>query len=399
MNTGRISQALQRYVDNGELAGCALLVRKDGELVYDGKFGCADLKTGAPVTDRTIFRMASMTKCITAAAVLKMIEDGRMGLDDPVSKYLPAFAGLQVADDPRYVFKGKSSMVLAMLRLPFFRMGRVKRRPARRQITIRDLLSHASGLEMGIVGLLGMMKHNLDDTLVSRVDAYSRFVLDFEPGTATGYSPCASFDILGYILELVSGKPVEEHLRETLFEPLGMADATFHPTPEQKARTARVYTKKGRRLADVTGTKKDLEGIVRVRPDSPYTACCGGLYCTAKDYERFGRMLCSEGVHEGRRFLKPKTVALMRTEAQSVHLEPEPGYTWGLGVKIRQDPVRGNSPCTAGTYGWSGALGTHFLVSPRDSLELVFAASRADLGGSGSYISAEVEKLVFGTFV
>ena len=127
--------------------------------------------------------------------------------------------------------------------------------------------------------------------------------------------------------------------------------------------------------------------IIRLEPDTDYVAGCGGLYCTIKDYEKLGRMLCNAG--DG--FLKPETIRLMATEAQEKHLEFAPGSVWGLGVLIRQT----DDFCTSGTYGWSGALGTHFFVSPKDNLEVVFATHRADLGGSGSYISRKVEELVF----
>lgn len=186
----------------------------------------------------------------------------------------------------------------------------------------------------------------------------------------------------------LTGKSPAEAYRELVFAPLDMKSATFRLSGEQRKYLARTYTRKNGKLTDITGTGKDLEGIIRIQKDSDYVAGSGGLYCTVKDYEKLGKMLCREG--DG--YLKPETVHLMHTEAQKKHMEPEPGQVWGLGVRIRrQDPF-----CTPGTYGWSGALGTHFLVSPTDRLEAVFATHRKDLGGSGSYISRKVEELVFG---
>lgn len=391
MNVCEIDQIMGNYIENGEMAGGALLVRKDDRIVYDGRWGYADLAKKVPVTDDTIFRMASMTKCVTAVAIMKLTEDGRLGLDDPVSKYIPVFAKMRVCADERYEFKPGMSMVSLLPKLLFFDMEKVKTVPADREITIRDLLSHSSGLQQGIAGMIAMLKHNKKDTLQQRIEAYSRYALDFQPGTSTSYSPCAAFDVLGYLLEVIVEKPAKDVYRELVFEPLGMESAVFRLKEEQQGMLARTYTRKRGKLVDITGTEKDLDGILRLEKETDYVAGCGGLYCTLKDYEKLVRMLCLGG----NGYLKPETVELMHTQAQERLLEPEQGYVWGLGMKIRQDPVRGGSDCTAGTYGWSGALGTHFFVSPKDGLNAVFATHRVDLGGSGSYISRKVEELVF----
>lgn len=394
MNEQEITQVMQEYVDNQEMPGGALIVRKNDAIVYDGKWGYANLDTRTPVQDDTIYRMASMTKCVIGVAVMQLVEQGLMHLDDPVSRFIPAFRNLRVANDPLYQKYSPPNILFSFL---FLRMDRLKTVAANREVTIRDLLSHASGLEQGVVGMVGMLKfRSRKDTLQQRVDRYTRFVLDFQPGTSTSYSPCASFDTLGYILELVSGVKVGEHLKKAVFEPLEMSDATFHPNAEQALRVAPIYKRRGKSLIDVTGTRSDVDFLICRGTEDDYVAGSGGLYCTVKDYEHLARMLCSEGVYNGRQFLKPETVRLMHTEAQQQHLEPEPGFTWGLSVKIRQDPERGRSPATAGTYGWSGAPGTHFFVSPADKLEAVFATSRSDLGGASSYISRKAEELVFG---
>lgn len=391
MDARDITQAMEGYIAGGEMAGGALIVRKNDEVVFDEAWGLADIEKRIPVTDDTIFRMASMTKCLTAVAVMKLIEEGKLALDDPISKYIEAFDGIRVCADPRYAYVPGMSMLSLLPKLLFFRMDKVRSVPADRDITIRDLLSHASGLQQGVAGMIAMLRHNKKDTLEERVQAYSQYVLDFQPGTQTGYSPCAAFDVLGYLLGVITGLPVQDAYRTLVFEPLKMDSATFRLSASQKPWLARTYTRKKDRLVDITGTGKDLSGILRIENDTDYVAGSGGLYCTVKDYERLARMLCNEGAG----YLKPETVRCMHTEAQKIHLEPEPGYTWGLGVKIRQDSVLGKSPCNAGTYGWSGALGTHFFVSPEDKLEAVFATHRADLGGSGSYISRRVEELTF----
>lgn len=388
----KITQQIQAYIDNNEIAGCSLIIRKDGQIVYDKCFGYANAKEQLATTDATIYRMASMTKCIIGTAYMKLLENGVINLDDPVSKYLPDFANLRVANDSRYTFPPKK---LTLLMIPFFKMEKVKSIPANREITLRDLLSHASGLEQGVAGMIGMMRlRSTEDTLKERVEKYSKFVLDFQPGTSTSYSPCAAFDILGYILEVISGKNTEDFLRDFLFNPLEMYDTTFLPTEEQLSRMARCYKPKDGSLVDVTWGKEDLIGLLKPGKNR-FVAGCGGLYSTVKDYEHLADMLCNNGTYKGLQFLKPETVSLMATEAQAQHLEPEPGFTWGLSVKIRQDTSRTGTNATEGTFGWSGALGTHFFVSPKDRLEAVFATNRADAGGSGFYISSKIEEMIF----
>ena len=380
-----IHQVMNSYIASNEMAGGSLIVRKNDEVVFDGKWGYADIKNQIPITDDTIYRMASLTKVVTAVAIMKLVEEGKLSLDDPISKHLPQFARMRVCADRRYSLERGISMAAFLPKLLFFRTDKVQTVPVEREITIRDLLSHASGLQQGLIGMIIMMRHNKKDSLTQRIEDYSHYVLDFQPGTDTGYSPCAAFDILGYLLQVITGKKVEDAYRDLVFEPLGMSSATFKLA--DKTNLARTYTRKKEKLVDITGTSQDIEGIMRTCPDSDYVAGSAGLYCTVKDYEKLGRMLCNEG--DG--FLKPETVQLMITEAQEKHLEPDPGQVWGLSVRIRQK----DDICTPGTYGWSGALGTHFFVSPKDKLEVVFATHRKDLGGSGSYISRKVEELVF----
>ncbi len=390
MDVHEIDRVMEAYLQNQEMAGGSLIVRKDDTVVFDKTWGYADVEHRLPVTENTIFRMASMTKVVTAVGILRLMEKGALELDAPLSKYLPEFSNMRVCADKRYEFHPGMRMASLLPKLLLFRMDKVKTVPADREITVRDLLSHASGLQQGMAGMMAMMKANKKDSLEDRIHAYSRYALDFQPGTATSYSPCAAFDILGYLMGVLTDKSPAEAYQELVFAPLEMESAVFKLPEDGKARLARTYTRKNGRLTDVTATSKDLEGILRIQKDSDYVAGCGGLYCTVHDYEKLGRMLCNRG----NGYLKPETVQLMHTEAQEKHLEPEPGQVWGLGVRIRQR----DEFCTPGTYGWSGALGTHFFVSPEDKLDAVFATHRTDLGGSGSYISRKVEELVFGVW-
>lgn len=389
-----IDEAIQAYVDNNEISGGAMIIRRKDEIIYQSKWGFSDINSKIPVDDGSIFRMMSMTKPVTAVGVLKLIEKGPISLDDPISKYLPEFKDMRVSCDKRYEYKPGMNMLSLLIKLPFFHMEGVKTEPANREITIRDLLSHSSGLEQGVVGFMAMAKDKQKvSSLEEQMHKFSRWVLGFQPGTDTGYSPRAGFDVLTRFIEVVSGQGAADYFSKEIFEPLGMKDTFFWPNEAQKCRIVKAYKKKGKSLVDVSGTRDDMQGILAC--DEGYIAGCGGLFSTLADYDRFVRMLSLGGTLDGVKILTPETIKLMHTEAPKQHLEPDPGQVWGLGVKIRQDPKKGNLPVTEGTYGWSGAFGTHFFISPKDELSCLWMTNRTDLGGSGSYISAKIEKLVF----
>mgnify|MGYP000932731099 CR=1 FL=1 len=387
MDIKQIDEIMEAYVNNQEMAGGALFVRQGENILYRQKWGEVEFDS--------IYRMMSLTKCITAVAVMICVERGLIGLDEPLSTYIPEFKEMKVMDDERYVFEPEKLKKLPLMLLTF-RMDKVKSKPAQREITIRDLLSHSSGLQQGLVGLLAMTKEIREyKTLREHVLHYTKHCLDFEPGTGTGYSPLAGFDILGYVVSVVSGRSLAEFIEEEICVPLHMKDTTFFLSEEQKPRLVDVYKRKNNQLIKVTGTKDDMAGFMHEK-EICFEHGCGGLFSTLDDYANFGEMLLGNGNFRGGQLLKPETVELMHTEAPMQHLEPEPGFVWGLGMKIRQDPKKANVSATEGTYGWSGAFGTHFLISPKDDLEVVFMMNRSDIGGSGSYISAKVEELVFG---
>ncbi len=384
---------MRDYLDNSEISGASLCVVKNGSVVYRKLWGYSSLEKEEKISDDSIYRMMSMTKPITAAAVMILIERGLVGLDDPLSKYIPAFSKMRTADDLRYVFSPQKMAEIGKLLLSFS-FKDVKSRPSKREITIRDLLSHSSGLQEGLCGLLGMLGEKGEyDTLSDYALHYSQYVLDFDPGEGTGYSPLAGFDILAYLVSLVSGVSFEEFIEREICSPLGMVDTTFFPSGEQKKRIVDVYKRVDGQLENVTGTPEDMCGFLHQK-EIHYEIGSGGLYSTLDDYSRFASMLLNGGELNGVRILSREGVRAMHTEAPLNHLEPEPGYVWGLGVKIRSDSVKGNSPLKSGSYGWSGAFGTHFFISPSDSLAAVFMTNRTDLGGSGSYISRRVEELV-----
>ena len=235
------------------------------------------------------------------------------------------------------------------------------------------------------------------ESLAALEKQYSTMPLDFQPGKGSGYSPLAGFDLLARVVEVVSGMPFDEYLQKNLFAPLDMHDTAFRLNSEQTARLVHVYKREKGALKDVTGTSEDMDSLLR--RGSHYTAGCGGLFSTLHDYDRFANMLLNGGRLDDVCILQPETVRLMEQEGSRSYPEPDPGCVWGLGMKIRKDPQKAKSACTEGTFGWSGAFGTHFFISPQDHLSAVWMMNRSDIDGASSYISKKIEELVFGCFV
>ena len=390
----RLTRQIEEWIGLHELSGASLIIRRNDQKIYHRNFGWSDISKKTPLTDGSIFRMMSMSKIITAAGVMKLIEQGRLGLDDAVSDYIPSFRHPRVVQDDRYVYSPDMSKLRIAALIAGFRLDHVKTVPAEREITIRDLLSHSSGLEQGVVGFIASMKnHHTNETLSQEVEKYAAYPLDFQPGTATSYSPLAGFDTLLRVCEIISGKRAADYLKEVIFDPLGMTDTGFFLNEEQRSRLVHVYKKDGGALKDTTDTEEDMDGMLHRGP--AMTSGAGGIYSSAVDYERFAHMLCNEGIVDGVRILNPDTIKMMHTEGAKKHMEPDPGTVWGLGVRIRQDPEKAGVNATAGTYGWSGAFGTHCFISPRDHLEAVWCTNRSDAGGSGFPISREIEKIIF----
>ena len=398
MDTQEIQRTIDAYIQNQELAGGALLVRRDEEVLYENTFGYSNIAARQTIARDSLYRLMSMTKPLTAVAVMQLAEQGKIELDAPLNHYLHGFTAMRVVDDKRYAYHEGMNALSLLPGLLTFRLKAPRTVPAERDITIRDLLCHASGLEQGIYGLISMkLDKSKRESLAALEQKYSTMPLDFQPGKGGGYSPLAGFDLLARVVEVVSGLPFDAYLQQNLFNPLGMQDTAFRPDNAQSARLVHVYKREKNRLRDVTDTAEDMDSLLK-RGEN-YTAGCGGLFSTLHDYDRFAHMLLSGGEVDGVRVLQPETVRLMGQQGSPDYPDPDPGCAWGLGMKIRKDPQKAKSACTAGTFGWSGAFGTHFFVSPKDHLSAVWMMNRSDIDGAGSYISRKIEELVFGCFV
>lgn len=363
---GYLDAHLQRYVDEGKLAGTLVLVARHGNIGHFAAAGLADIERNVPMRQDTIFRIYSMTKPITSIALMQLYERGLMQIDDPVEKYIPEWADLRVHTMGNY---------------PNF----MTRRPDR-PMTVRDLLSHQSGLTYGFIE-----RSNVDaayrklevgsgakgETLHDMILKLAELPLEFSPGDHWNYS--VSTDVCGYLVEVISGQRFDDYLRANIFEPLGMDDTAFHVPPEKQARFAANYSVSpaGLRLID------DPQASTYLKPPSMLSGG-GGLVSTATDYWRFSQALCDGGELDGERIIGRKTLDLMTSN----HL---PGGTdlmrhalgrwaettfsgigFGLGFSVTLDPAQAQISGTPGEFSWGGAASTTFWVDPLEELVVVF---------------------------
>ncbi len=348
----RIDDVVRRHIDSRHISGAVTLVARKGRVVHFEAQGLKDLESKQPMTRDTLFRMASSTKPVTGVAVLMMIEEGKVRLNDPVSKFIPEFKGMKVA-----VQREPESEVQLV--------------PAEREITIRDLMTHTSGLLSGGLGTRrasqGSVWPGEKETLESLVPKLARVPLDFHPGARWRYSGLAGIDTLGRVVEVASGQKFDEFLKRRIFEPLGMIDTFFVVPDDRKDRLATVYR----------GTENGLEkSTFTLRFPKGYFSGAGGLSSCAADYFRFAQMLANRGELGGHRLLSPRAVELMSSnhvgDMMPGQLGRPPGMGFGLTVEVLVDSVRAGSFRSNGSFGWDGAFGTHFWVDPRAQLVGVF---------------------------
>jgi CubicO group peptidase (beta-lactamase class C family) len=302
-----------------------------------------------------LFRIASMTKPMTAAGILILVDEGKLDISDPVEKHLPEFKGQMLTIREA---KGKTAL----------------KKPAR-PITLRDLLTHTSGLPF-YPREMARIYVNRDRSLAESIQAVAKQPLDFEPGSKWSY--CNSgIDTLGRVIEVVSGQSYETFLQKRIFEPLGMKDTTFYPTPEQRKRRAVLYGKKSGKLV---AAPDNLLG----QPDRPkHPIPAGGLYSTGADVARFYRMMLSGGELDGKRILSAGSVKAM-TSVQTGELKAAftPGMGFGLGFAVVRKPEGVTSMLSPGSFGHGGAFGTQSWADPRRDLFVVLLIQRSDIGNS-----------------
>lgn len=350
----RIDTALQRYVDQKTLAGVTVVIARDGKAAYEHSAGMADREAARPMRPDTLARFYSMTKPVTAVAVMMLVEEGRLRLTDRLADYLPEFA------DPR-VLVGEGP----------------ETEKAARPILVHHLLTHTSGLTYGgglfaqtPVGKLydAAQVQRPDRTLAEFSTLIASLPLAVQPGTSYNYG--VSTDILGRLVEVVSGQPFDQFVKQRIFEPLAMADSSFTLPPEKADRFAALYEKAPEGgLRPVSAAQQ----LSRFRADAKLISGGGGMISTADDYLRFCQMLLNGGELDGERLLSPKTIDLMTTgqlaRDQTASLQSfMPGYGVGLGFAVLEDLGRSQLPGSVGEYNWAGAANTFFFIDPRENL-------------------------------
>jgi len=338
-------QAMRALVDEGKLANVETLVARHGKIVELDTYGVQNLADKKPVTRTTIFRLASMTKPIVGVAMMMLWEQGKWTLDDPVAKHIPEFAGLKVATATGDV-------------------------PQTRPMTMRQLMSHTAGFDVN-AGYTKLKLPNRSQPLQSFIDSLAKLPLAAQPGTDWRYGP--SVDIQGYLVEKLSGQPLDVFLQTKIFEPLGMKDTGFWVDPSKIDRVTSVFTYgPDARLMTANAESQRSPGT---KPT--FLSGSGGLLSTIDDYFRFAQMVLNGGEANGKRLLKTSTVQLMRTNvlAEGVAVDTygpaQPGLGFGLDFAIVMDPVAANTPESRGSFYWGGAFGTWFWIDPVEDMLVI----------------------------
>jgi CubicO group peptidase (beta-lactamase class C family) len=351
----RITQMIQRRIAAGDLAGAVTVVARKGKVAHLAAQGVMDLESKQPMNAGTMFRIASMTKPVTGVAIMMMVEEGKLRLNDPVSRYIPTFRGMKVGvAQPGGRGGGRGGAEEPQ----FYTV------PAQREITVKDLLTHVSGLGSGPMGNSDIAKvaRKEGEKLADYIPRLGTTALEFQPGSRWTYSPGAGFETLGRIVEIVSGIPLDQFFRQRIFDPLGMKDITFWPSEAQWPRVATVYARGPNGLS-----KSPMPNDTMSR--NVYFRGSGGLYSTGEDYIPLGLMLANGGELNGKRLLSRKTVEMMSAVHAPDTLPGRPaGEGYGLSVRVVSNHAARGTMLSDGTYGWSGAQGTHFFVDPKERL-------------------------------
>lgn len=358
-----IDKVAQYDLSENNIFGSAYIVKQKGETVCKKYFGVTDINSNAPVNEDTMFRLASMTKPVTAIAILILIDRGLITLDDAAKKYLSEFENIHIiTEDGVDLGKPKTD------------------------VTIRNLLTHSSGFgSIKSCNMTDKEKETISDT----ISYFIKSGLDFEPDTRQEYSAFAAFDVLVAIIEKLTGEDYEEFLQKEIFEPCNMNNTTFMPTDEQWNRMITMHNKADGKNA--VGTTTPL----CVFENFPCSHKLGGagLASTLEDYSRFAQMLLNKGKTENKRIVSEELIKLMGTPHVSEDIMPW-SERWGLSVRV----ITKAGDLPVGAYGWSGAYGSHFWVDPENEITAVFMKNSKFDGGAGNNSARRFEKAVHDSF-
>jgi CubicO group peptidase (beta-lactamase class C family) len=378
----RIDDLMAEYMDNQHISGAITSVARHGETVHFSAQGYMDRENEIAMRADAIFRMASMSKPVTGVAILMMLEEGKLRLEDPVSKFIPEFANTTVAmlTDPNAVPS---------------RDPDIYRTPADREITIRDLLTHTSGLASSGISsrtVANIAPRNTSSDLATYIPTLGAVPLDFQPGARWQYSLLAGIETLGRIVEITSGLSFDQFLQQRLFGPLQMSDTSFVVPTDKLPRVVTLYTRTDEgqlEREDTTPTWLDSTTLF---------SGGGGLYSTTHDYMRFAQMLLNRGELDGARILGTRTVELMASNHIGELYGPASGRAEGLGfgltVEVVLDPVLANTRRGKGSFSWGGAFGTYFWVDPYNDLVAVMMIQTPNGDLRKDFVNAVIQAIV-----
>jgi CubicO group peptidase (beta-lactamase class C family) len=384
----RIGEAVDRSIKAGNVAGAVTLVARRGKIAHFEAQGVMDVDTKKPMAKDNLFRLASMSKPIAGVAIMMLVEEGKIRLSDPVSRFIPEFANLNKVAVARPGPQGAPSGPSAQ-----GRQGGDAPAPAydvvsaNRPITIADLLKHGSGLVSGGLGAADATRlapRTPTDTLATYIPKLANVPLDFQPGTLWRYSGQAGFDVLSRVVEVASGQTYDKFLQERLLGPLNMPDTGFF-APAGKA--ARVVTMS-------ESTPNGLRTVART-DSTVYFSGAGGMMSTAEDYLQFAQMMLNGGELNGRRYLSPQTMALMTSNHTGDMVNgqfgrPPRGMGFGLSMQVVMDPVAADLRVSKGAYGWAGGTGVSFWVEPAEQIVSIYFVQ----GGTGGQLRGDVENAI-----
>jgi CubicO group peptidase (beta-lactamase class C family) len=383
----RIDEAMERHIAAGNITGAVTAVARRGQVVHFATHGLMDVDTKKPMPQDALFRMASSSKVVTGVAVLMLVEEGRIRLSDPVSQYIPEFKQMKVAVPKPGQSEPTPSVGPRPANAPKAEADLV---PASREITIRDLLTHTSGLLSGGLGdAASSIERQPNDTLATYIPKLAAAALDFQPGTRWRYSAGAGIDTLGRIVEIASGQPFDAFLRQRIFEPLGMRDTFFTVPDAARARVLTMYRRSG------NAWQKNEPAAFG---SDVYFSGAGGLTSSAHDYLNFQQMLTNGGELFGHRLLGSKTVELMATN----HVDAlfagmrgnEQGSGFGLTVAVTLDETKAPNWRSKGSFGWYGAFGTMTWSDPQEQLTCVIMLQQSNAVVQRDFHTAVMQAIV-----
>lgn len=390
----KVIEVIDQWVNQKKIAGANIIISTDKDNILSYSSGYADIENNRSIDMNTIFRLASMTKPVIAVAIMKLVELNKLSLEAPLEKYLPIFSNMKVSKnrheqnyeaDPENPFVPKNGCL---------NTNSSEVVEVNKPIVIKELLNHSSGLGQGAQSIEFLESNYTQEmTLSDRVKLISSSLLDFHPGTATGYSATTAYDVLGFLVENISEMSLNDFIIKYITDPLEIEDLAFYMNADQEKRYSKLYEFKTDCLIDVSDTES-LWNSVNPKTNN-YLSGSAGMSGTIEAYSTFAKSLLNHGKLGHTRILSEESIHQMISDKMNSKLEMGPGVIWGLGMTIFGDAKITNRFLSKGSYGWSGAYGTHFYVDPLSNATVTLGVNCSNIGGASSLFSHELEETIY----